>query len=139
MQSGNATIPNTFHRPLYSAGGIRLLSLLFNPIVGGAMAAQNLKDVQQPGAGRVALGGSILYTGLTLCLFFRFSPPLFIPWLSWVSSLMGGLGLEAYSKRFIINWQEHPVKSNFKPLLIYLITIGLLFGLAFVALRPAAH
>ena len=65
------------------------------------MVSQNLKDVQQPKAARMALGGSILYTGLTIYLISRFSLVLFIPWLSWLASLVGGLGLEAYGKRFI--------------------------------------
>lgn len=103
------------------------------------MTAQNLKDVQQPGAARMALGGSILYTGITLYLLSHFSLPLFVPWLSWVCSIMGGLGLEAYGNRFIINWQELPLKSNFKPLLICLIFTRLLFGLAFITPRLAAH
>jgi hypothetical protein len=103
------------------------------------MTAQNLKDVQQPSAARMAFGGSILYTGITLYLLSRFSPPLLVPWLSWVCSIMGGLGLQAYGNRFIINWQELPLKSNFKPLLIYLVINGLLFGLALITQRLAAH
>ena len=103
------------------------------------MTARNLKDVQQHGAARVALGGSIFYTGLTLYLLARFFPPLLVPWLSWLTSLMGGLGLEAYGNRFITDWQAFPVKSNFKPLAICLATIGLLFGVAYLAPRSTVH
>jgi len=100
------------------------------------MVSQNLKDVQQPKAARMALGGSILYTGLTIYLIFRFSLVLFIPWLSWLASLVGGLGLEAYGKQFISDWQTLPVKSNFTPLSICLGIIGLLFGLTLIVSKP---
>ena len=100
------------------------------------MVSQNLKDARQPKAARMALGGSILYTGLTLYLISHFSLALFIPWLSWLASLVGGLGLEAYGKRFISDWQMLPVKSNFKPLVICLGIIGLLFALTFIVSKP---
>ncbi|MFD2720760.1 hypothetical protein ACFST9_18710 [Hymenobacter monticola] len=113
-----------------------MLSLLFNPVVGGAMMARNLKDMQQPGAARMALGGSTLYTGLTLYLLSHFAPAPLFPWLSWASSLATGLGLEAYGKRFIADWQSQPVKSNVKPFIICLSVLGLLFGLVFSAAKP---
>ena len=100
------------------------------------MVSQNLKDVQQPKSARMALGGSILYTGLTIYLISRFSFVLFIPWLSWLASLVGGLGLETYGKRFISDWQTLPVKSNFKPPSICLGIIGLLFGLTLIVSKP---
>ncbi|WP_198074964.1 hypothetical protein [Hymenobacter negativus] len=115
------------------------MSLLFNPIVGGAMTARNLKDVQQPGAARVALVCGILYTVLTMYLLARFLPLPFIPWLSWFTSILAGLALEAYAKRFIADWHLLPVKSNFKPIVICLLVSGLLFGLAFVATPQHAH
>ncbi|GAB2864652.1 hypothetical protein [Hymenobacter ruber] len=133
MQFGSAVTAHPPRRPLYSAGGIRLLSLLFNPVVGGAMTARNLKDVQQPGTARMALVCCILYTVLTMYLFARFLPLLFMPWFSWLTSILAGLALETYAKRFITDWHTLPVKSNFKPIVICLLVPGLLFGLAFIA------
>jgi hypothetical protein len=136
------------YQRLYSAGGIRLLSLLFNTLVGGIMTFQNLKDVRQPKAARIALWGSIGYTISMFFLMARLAGPQsglqagpqVSLWLSWVFNILGGLGLEAYCRRFIPDWQVAPVKSNFKPIVLCLVFFGVLFGLLILlsshSLRP---
>ncbi len=132
MQPENAVVATGVpYRHLYSAGGIRLLSLFFNTIVGGVMAFQNLKDVRQPKAARVVLWGSVGYTIIALFLMVRLAGPPASIWLSWTFNLLGGLGLEAYCHRFIPDWQAAPLKSNFKPIMLCLGIFGLLFGLLF--------
>jgi hypothetical protein len=141
MQPENATTVSSMpYQRLYSAGGIRLLSLLFNTLVGGIMTFQNLKDVRQPKAARIALWGSICYTTSMFYLVARLTGPQASLWLSWVFNILGGSGLEAYCRRFIPDWQIAPVKSNFKPIMLCLSFFGVLFGLLIWlsshALRP---
>ncbi|MFC6224566.1 hypothetical protein ACFP2F_15055 [Hymenobacter artigasi] len=132
MQAENAaSLTSVPYQRLYSAGGIRLLSLFFNTIVGGVMAFQNLKDVRQPKTACVVLWGSIGYTIIVLFLVARLTGPPASIWLSWTFNILGGLGLEAYCRRFIPEWQTAPLKSNFKPIMLCLGIFALLFGLLF--------
>ena len=113
------------------------MSFILNPVVGGVMTAQNLKDVQQVKAGRVALWGSIGYTIACLFLVPKLTPDAsMVIWLTWLTNLLGGAGLAAYGKRFIPDWQFIPAKSNRKPILICLGITVVLLGLLFLIARP---
>ena len=116
-QSGAAQSPDF---PLYSARAIRIFSMLFSAIAGGAMTAQNLKDVGQPAAARKALWGSIGYTIVVLVLASLLPEKLSGSWLPIVIGYAGAMGLEAYFKKFIRNWSEFPAKGIGKALLICL-------------------
>lgn len=106
--------------PLYSARAVRAFSMLFSAIAGGVMTAQNLKDIGQPEAARKALWGSIGYT-VAMTWLLTYVPigstsgvfPI-------VVGYVGAMGLEAYSKNFLVSRDEFPAKSIVKPLLICL-------------------
>lgn len=107
--------------PLYSKRAIRGFSMLFSAIAGGAMMAQNLRDVGQASAARMALWGSVGYTVLLLWL------TSYLPdrlgggtALPIIIGYAGALGLESYFSRFAPNRDDYPAKSIRKPLLICL-------------------
>ena len=54
----------TFPLALYSPKAIRGFSVFFSAVAGGALLAQNLKQLGRPAAARIALWGSIAYTVL---------------------------------------------------------------------------
>ena len=131
MEAENKAIARSPRLRLYSAGGIKLLSLLFSAIAGGAMTAQNLKDINQPKAARIALWGSIGYPVSMLYLVAQLPKSPGIPWLSWPMGLIGGLGLEFYFNKFVSNWNAVPAKNNRKPFLVCLLVSGVLLALTF--------
>ena len=106
--------------PLYSVRAVRAFSMLFSAIAGGVMTAQNLKYIGQPEAARKALWGSIGYTAAMTWLL------TYVPIGSTsgvfpiVVGYVGAMGLEAYSKNFLVSRDEFSAKSIVKPLLICL-------------------
>ncbi|MDO7846047.1 hypothetical protein Q5H92_06755 [Hymenobacter sp. M29] len=119
--------------PLYSAQAIRGFSMLFSAIVGGLLMAQNLRDVGQPEAARKALWGSIGYTLLLLWLTSYLPNRVGGMWLPLVIGYAGAMGLEAYFKKFVLNWGDFPIKSIRKPLLICLaVTLPLVAALVYL-------
>ena len=113
--------------PLYSAQAVRGFSILFSTIAGGALMAQNLREVGQPGAARTALWSSIGYTVGVLWLTSFLPDRVSGVWLPLLVGYAGALGLEAYFKKFVENRNGHPAKNIRKPLLICLaITLPLM-------------
>ena len=121
MQPANPPIASDFNLPLYSKRAILIFSALFSTIAGGAMMAQNLRDIDQPAAARTALWGSIGYTLLLLwatSILPGKGGGTFLPFLI---GYAGSWGLEAYFSKFLANRDSFPVKSIRKPLLICLV------------------
>lgn len=125
--------------PLYSARAVRAFSMLFSAIAGGVMTAQNLKDIGQPEAARKALWGSIGYT-VAITWLLTYVPigstsgvfPI-------VVGYVGAMGLEAYSKNFLVSRDEFPAKSIVKPLLICLaITVPIIALVIYGLTNPQA-
>ena len=120
--------------PLYSARAVRAFSMLFSAIAGGVMTSQNLKDLGQPEAARKALWGSIGYT-IAMTWLLTYVPigstsgvfPI-------VVGYVGAMGLEAYSKNFLVSRDEFPTKSIVKPLLICLVITVPIIALVIYAL-----
>ena len=139
MQSENPLPGFASTLPLYSARGIRALSMLFTAIAGGVMTAQNLKDVGQPEAARRALWGSIGYTVAMFWLMTYVPTSSTIGVFPIVVGYVGAMGLEAYAKKFIENRNEFPAKSIVKPLLICLaVTVPPLAFIFYSLTHPAA-
>ena len=134
METENRAIDMVPRLRLYSAGGIKLLSLLFTTIAGGVMTSQNLKDANQHKEARIALWGSIGYTVVMIFLTAQLPKSPASPWLSWPIGLIGGLFLEAYFRRFVPTWNSIPAKSNFKPFCICLLITGVLLACVFYPL-----
>ena len=105
---------------LYSSRAVRGFSMLFSAIVGGILIAQNLKDIGEPAASRKALWGSISYTALLMFALSYLPDNFGGSFLPIAVGLVGSIGLEAFFKKYISNWEEIPTKSIVKPLLICL-------------------
>ena len=106
--------------PLYSARVVRAFSMLFSAVAGGLLMAQNLRDVDQPDAARMALWGSIGYTVVLLGLSTLLPDKLSGVWLPLVVGYAGAMGLEAYFAKFVPSREGFPAKSIKKPLIICL-------------------
>lgn len=123
--------------PLYSIRAIQVFSVFFSAIAGGALMAQNLRDVGQPRAARVALWSSI---GGTLGLLWLTS---YLPdsvgsgtWMPLALGLAGAAGLEAYFRKFVANRDDFPAKSIRKALVIcLLITVPLVAFVIYTLLQ----
>ncbi|WP_046243394.1 hypothetical protein [Hymenobacter terrenus] len=118
--------------PLYSARAIRMFSVLPSCIVGGALTAQNLRDIGQRKAARRALWGSISYSILLLWLTSYIPNSMRNAWIPLVTIYVGGgyaggSGLEAYFSQFVENRAGFPAKSIVKPLVICLCIFGPLY------------
>ena len=107
--------------PLYSTKAIQGFSVLFSAVAGGALLAQNLRDLGRPAAAGTALGGGIAYTALTLALVLLVPKGARGSSLGLVMGLLGGLGLNAYFARQVPDRNAFPAKSIRKPLLICLL------------------
>ena len=113
--------------------------MLFSAIAGGAMTAQNLKDVGQPEAARKALWGSIGYTVAMTWLMTYVPTNSTAGIFPIVVGYVGAMGLEAYAKTFIDKRDEFPAKSIVKPLLICLaITVPIIALIFYSLTHPAA-
>lgn len=122
--------------PLYSVGAVRIFSILFSTVAGGALVAQNLRDVGQPAAARIALWSSLAYTALVMTLAFWLPNGGSGTWIGVATGYLGALGLEAYFRKMVPDGREgHPVKSVARPLLICVLIFGTFFGLLIYALR----
>ena len=139
MQPENQSSSFAASLSLYSARAVRAFSMLFSAIAGGVMMAQNLKDVGQPEAARKALWGSIGYT-VAMTWLLTYVPigstsgifPI-------VVGYVGAMGLEAYSKNFLVSRNEFPAKSIVKPLLICLvITVPIIALFIYALTNPQA-
>ena len=106
--------------PLYSTKAIHIFSVLFSAVAGGALLAQNLRDLGRPAAAWTALGGGIAYTVLALFLV-SFMPEGTGSSLSFIIGMLGGLGLNAYFGKQVPNRTAFPAKGIRKPLLICLL------------------
>ncbi|QJX48025.1 hypothetical protein HMJ29_14190 [Hymenobacter taeanensis] len=103
---------------LYSARAIRIFSILFTPIAGGALLAQNFKVTGNREAARLALWGSI--GGMLIILLIIAALPD-LPGGSGLGlgiGLAGGLILNAYSDKILGSKEGYPTKKTWKPLLI---------------------
>jgi len=137
MLAPNAAEGPAYRPRLYSGGGIKLLSLLFSAIAGGWMTSANFKSINQPRAARMALWGSIAYTGAMLYLTSSLVKSPGAGWVSCLTGLAGGWVLEAYFKKHAPDCETLPVKSNWKPFAVCLL-ITALFGLAIYSLLKSA-
>lgn len=108
--------------PLYSDRAIRVFSVLFSPIAGGALLAQNFKAIGQPDAARKALWGSIAYIVL-LMVAAAFLPEKISssPGLSIGAGIGGGYALIAYADKIVGPRSAYPTRKVGKPLLICLL------------------
>jgi hypothetical protein len=120
MEPSVSLVSDSFRPPLYSGAAIWVFSLLFSPIVGGILTAQNLKDSGHLIASRKALWGSIGAMLLLMGLLYNLPSTGRNSSLSMGVGLGGGVALEFYAKKYIGDWKEHPVKRIWKPLLICL-------------------
>ena len=107
--------------PLYSARAVRLFSVFFSPIAGGALTARNLREMGQPAAARKALWGSIAYLALLVWLMSYLPDSMGHSWLAVVVGYVGSAGLEWYFGRFVKNRKDFPAKSVRTPLVICLL------------------
>ncbi|HEX8657470.1 MAG TPA: hypothetical protein VF690_08055 [Hymenobacter sp.] len=124
--------------PLYSARAVRLFSIFFSPIAGGALMAQNLREVGQPAAARKALWGSVAYLALLLWLMSYLPDSMGHSWLAVVVGYAGSAGLEWYFGQFVKNRNNFPAKSIRTPLVIcLLIFVPLTILMVYSAIRVA--
>lgn len=127
MDSSINMVSDVPESPLYSGVAVRVFSFFFSPIAGGILTAQNLRDSGQPTAARRVLWGSIGGMVLLMVLLSYLPSSGSSSSLSMGVGLGGGLALEYYAKKFIVDWKEHPTKRIWKPLLICLaITLPIL-------------
>ena len=118
MNSANDALVNSAKPPLYSARVIRVFSILFSAVAGGALTAQNLQTVGLTNEANKALWGSIGYTVLLLFVS-SFLPTNFGgSWLGLLIGYIGAMGLEQYFKQFVDRWEDFPTRNFTKPLLI---------------------
>ncbi|MBD2770011.1 hypothetical protein IC235_19155 [Hymenobacter sp. BT664] len=113
--------PLSANMPLYSARAVRLFSIFFSPIAGGALTARNLRDVGQPTAARKALWGSIIYLALLLWLTSYLPDSMGHSWLAVVVGYAGSAGLEWYFGQFVQHRNDFPAKSIRTPLVVCLL------------------
>ena len=139
MDSSTTLVSDAPKSPLYSGVAVRVFSFFFSPIAGGILTAQNLKDNGQATAARkvlwTSIGGMMLLMGLLS----------YLPGSGGSSSISigvgvgGGLALEIYAKKYIVDWKEHPTKRIWKPLLIcFAITLPILALIIYGMEQPTA-
>jgi hypothetical protein len=113
---------------IYSSLAIRGFCVFFTTIFGGVLLMQNMLNIGNKKVAGMVLGGSILYTALSIYLVQLMDKPQTS--LTLGINLIGGLILtEAVQKRFIPNESSHPKKKIWKPLIISILII-IPFGVA---------
>ncbi|WP_147320868.1 hypothetical protein [Hymenobacter lapidiphilus] len=115
--------------PLYSQRSVRLFSLVFTTIAGSALTASNLRAIGRPEQARKVIWASVVYMGLMgVLVSFLPNTSAYGAYAAGIG-LAGGYGLNTYADSFILNKQDHPARSIWRPLLLCLLVFVPLLGL----------
>ena len=124
----------TANPPLYSQRSVRLFSLLFTAVAGGALTAHNLRAVGRPDAARKALWGSVAGVVVMMVLLAFLPDSSNNGAYSVGIGLASGYGLNGYADRFIATPRDFPAKSIWRPLLVCLLLFVPIIALLIYAL-----
>ena len=135
METSITPVSEAAKLPLYSGVAVRVFSLLFSPVAGGILAAQNLKDCGHAYAAQkvlwVSIGGFLLF----IALLYNLPLPINNSSISIGVGIGSGIALETYTKKYNEDWKQHPAKRLWKPLLICLVAFVPIIALMIFAVE----